>query len=367
MAITAHQIKTFARDCGFELAGVAPASPPSDFVRFDRWRRNGMAGDMNYLTDQRGDMRSDPRTLLPSVQSIVCVGKLYNNPGQSAPAGDSSYGRISRYAVGEDYHVTMRAGLKALQARIAEAHGEPLEARVCVDTAPLLERSLARQAGLGWIGKNTCLINQAEGSWFFLGEILLSVPIAPDAPPPDRCGTCRRCIDACPTGAIVPDHAASLNGGSQIDARLCISYLTIEHRGNLPDGMAQATGNHLFGCDICQEVCPWNRDAKITDDPAFQPRELSLSLLTMAEYSSDDFARTFRNSPVWRARYSGFLRNVAAALGNAGQPEARAPLERLAASDDPTVSSAAQEALARLGFEDPTMQEQRIDVLSCAK
>lgn len=345
MSISAHQIKSLARDCGFELAGIAPVRTEPDFGRFDRWRNDGLAGEMTYLTDRRGDLRQDARALLPSARSIVCVGKRYNTDGppngfETAPGE----GRISRYALGDDYHVTMRASLKELAGRIAAEHGEPMEARCCVDTAPLLERSLAREAGLGWIGKNTCLINQAEGSWFFLGEVLLSIPIAPDTPPPDRCGTCRRCIDACPTAAILPDA----EGGSRIDSRLCISYLTIEHRGDLPEGMAAATGNHLFGCDICQEVCPWNRDAAITTDPAFQPHAVATSLAELAAYSAEDFARSFRATPVWRARYPGFLRNVATAMGNSGQAELQAPLQQLAELDDPVIAAAARAALERL-------------------
>ncbi len=304
-----------------------------------------MAGGMSYLTDGRGDMRSDPSSLLADVQSIICVGKLYNAPSDTLANADPSRGAISRYAQGEDYHEVLRAGLKALVAKIAELHGEPFGSRVCVDTAPLLERSLARAAGLGWIGRNTCLINQNSGSWFFLGELLLSIPLAPDTPPPDRCGTCRRCIDACPTHALIPSD----QGGSFLDARLCISYLTIEHRGDLPSGMSGATGSHLFGCDICQEVCPWNRRAPITEDPAFQSKIPTTSLVDLAAFNADDFAHTFRRSPVWRAKYSGFLRNVAVAMGNSGEEEMREPLKKLAESADPSIAAAARHALEQLG------------------
>ncbi len=304
-----------------------------------------MAGGMAYLTDHRGEMRSDPSSLLPHVQSIICVGKLYNAPSDRVKNADPVHGTISRYAQGEDYHEVLRGGLKALVAKIAAVHGEPFGSRVCVDTAPLLERSLARAAGLGWIGRNTCLINQSSGSWFFLGELLLTIPLAPDTPPPDRCGTCRRCIDACPTNALIPTD----KGGSFLDARLCISYLTIEHRGDLPPGMSDATGSHLFGCDICQEVCPWNRRAPITEDPAFQSKIPTTSLVDLAAYSDDDFAHTFRRSPVWRTKYSGFLRNVAVAMGNSGEEGMREPLQILAESTDPQIASAARHALERFG------------------
>lgn len=359
MAISEAQIKTLAAQCGFELAGIASADPPVDQARFDQWRQAGMAGEMFYLTDHRGDMRGDPQSLLPGVQSIVCVGKLYNTPIHTATV-DPLHGTISRYAHGDDYHQVLRAGLKALQAKIAEVHGEQFESRICVDTAPLLERSLARGAGLGWIGRNTCLINQQSGSWFFLGELLLTIPLAPDTPPPDRCGTCRRCIDACPTAALIPTE----QGGSFLDARLCISYLTIEHRGDLPAAMAEATGNHLFGCDICQEVCPWNRRAPLTAAQAFQSQVQTTSLVDLAAYNADDFAHTFRRSPIWRTKYSGFLRNVAAAMGNSGQAEMQEPLQKLADSEDPCIASAARHALGKLGVSQPVCAESEQEACS---
>ncbi|MGH9621286.1 MAG: tRNA epoxyqueuosine(34) reductase QueG, partial [Bryobacteraceae bacterium] len=319
MPITAEQVKQFARECGFELAGVAPAVPAEDFERFEDWRQAGMAGEMAYLTDHRGDLRADPRNLLPEAKSIVCVGKLYNtNHPYSTELNDLSRGWISRYAWGaEDYHDVLRRALEQLAGKIAAACDQPLCWKICVDTAPLLERSYARAAGLGWIGKNTCLINQQQGSWFFLGELLLSLPLAPDTPPPDRCGTCTRCIDACPTQALVPDdHGRFRPGRFRLDARLCISYLTIEKRGPIPDELHSAMGNHVFGCDICQDVCPWNRQAADSEEPAFQPKAFAPPLDSLAAQSEAEFRQLFRRSPVWRAKYAGFLRNVAIALGN---------------------------------------------------
>jgi len=302
-----------ARACGFELAGVAEALPSEDFARFAQWQSAGYAAEMQYLTDQRGDLRADPRALLASARSILCVGKLYQTAHPlSIEQIDNTRGWISRYAWGQDYHEVMRTGLERLLAMIRAAHGEPFEAKICVDTAPLLERSYARTAGLGWIGKNTCLINERQGSWFFLGEILLSIPLSADMPPPDRCGTCRRCIDACPTQAIVQNEKQ----GWTLDARLCISYMTIEKRGEFSAEEEQAVGNHLFGCDICQDVCPWNKRAPATEDPAFAPRYVAPKLEEMAALSKEDFQRMFRKSPVWRTKYEGFLRNVAAALKN---------------------------------------------------
>jgi len=293
--------------------------PHEDFERFETWRQQGMAGEMQYLTDRRGDMRADPRQLLPDAQSIVCVGKLYNTPyPYSSEFQEPQRGWISRYAWGAaDYHDVVRQGLRRLAEKIAQICDEPFSWKICVDTAPLLERSYARAAGLGWIGKNTCLINQQQGSWFFLGELLLSLPLAPDMPPPNRCGTCTRCIDACPTAALVPDG----QGWFRLDARKCISYLTIEKRGAIPEAQHQQMGNHIFGCDICQDVCPWNRRAPYTQDAAFQPLFFAPELDSLAELSEQEFREKFRNTPVWRATYPGLIRNVAIARSNCETPQ----------------------------------------------
>ncbi len=346
MAISSEQIKALAAECGFELAGITAAVPHEDFARFDNWRRDGHAGEMGYLTDRRGDLREDPRHLLPSAQSIVCVGKLYNTGSpRSIDLRDDRRGWISRYAWGSDYHQVMRDGLGCLAERIEHVHGAKIEARICVDTAPLLERSYARAAGLGWIGRNTCLINQAQGSWFFLGELLLAIPLTPDTPAPDRCGTCRRCIDACPTDAIVLD---SDGRDWQVNARLCISYLTIEKRGPVPEDLQAQLGNHVFGCDICQDVCPWNGRAPNTGDPSFTAQEFAPGLESLAGLTEDEFRILFRQSPVWRAKYSGFLRNVASAMGNSDSPAFREPLRKLSLHPDRTIADAAAAALRRI-------------------
>jgi epoxyqueuosine reductase len=243
-----------AAECGFELAGVAPALPLSDYARYAEWVRRGYAGEMRYLTDRRNPLRADPRNLLAAARSILVLGMLYNTPHPPAR-------RISRYAWGEDYHAILRAALERLRDRLLALWG-PFESKVCVDTAPLLEKAYAREAGLGWIGKNTCLIHEPAGSWYFLGELLVSVEVEPDTPPPDRCGSCRRCIDACPTQALEP---------YLLDARRCISYLTIEHRGEIAPELRGRMGEWIYGCDICQDVCPWNQRAPVTAAPAFQP------------------------------------------------------------------------------------------------
>lgn len=326
-----------AQRAGFALSGVAPATSVEDYPLYQQWVDEGMAGPMDYLSDHRAALRADPRSLLPSARSVLCVGRLYNTPGPAAHP-------IARYAWGAgDYHDVMR---RALQAMVDELLGlwGPFEYKICVDTAPLLERSLARQAGLGWIGHNTCLINQPAGSWFFLGEVLTSLELAPNTPPPGRCGTCRRCIDACPTQALVPDGP----GRWRLDARACISTWTIEQRGVLPEEHRSASGAHLFGCDICQEVCPWNRRAPHTTETAFQPLDLDPDLAEMAAITPEEFRARFRRTPLWRTKYVGLLRNVATVLGNSGDRRYLIPLQHLAEHEDETVRTHARWAIRRL-------------------
>lgn len=341
--MTAETVRALARECGFELAGVAAAEPVADAARYRQWVTAGYAGDMRYLTGHRAAVREDPRNLLASARSIICVGKLYQTQWPlSTQFDEEARGWISRYAWGDDYHDILRRGLERLAATLRERAGD-FECKICVDTAPLLERSYARLAGLGWIGKNTCLINQQGGSWFFLGELLVSLAIAPGAPPPGRCGACTRCIEACPTAAIVPSGA-----GYTVDSRLCISYFTIEQRGSIPEAQRGGMGAHIFGCDICQDVCPWNRRAPLTADEAFAPRHFAPPLDKLAGLTEEEFRAMFRGTPVTRARYAGFLRNVAIAMGNQARPEFRAPLERLAAWEDPVVAEHARWALQRV-------------------
>ncbi len=299
--LTPDQVKALARECGFELVGIAQAGAAADFDRYATWAADGHAGEMRYLTDQRAEVRRDVRKLLPSARSVICVGKLYNT---SDPPTDSA--RISRYAWGSaDYHDILRTGLEALIERL-QAHAS-FEHKICVDTAPLLERSLAREAGLGWIGKNTCVINEPQGSWFFLGELITSLDLAPDAPPKERCGTCTACIDACPTQALIPKGT-----GWTLDARRCISYLTIELRGPIPEEFHAGIGDNVFGCDICQDVCPWNRKAPVTAEPGFQPQPIPLA--DLASMTPEAFRNRFRNTPVARTKLAGIQRNAAIAL-----------------------------------------------------
>jgi epoxyqueuosine reductase len=237
----------------------------------------------------------------------------------------------------------MKAGLEQLATRLQEICG-PFEYRCFVDTAPLLERTYARLAGLGWIGRNTCLINQELGSWLFLGEIVTSLSLEPESPPPDRCGTCMRCIEACPTQALVPGGLRTV-----LDSRRCISYYTIEHRGSIPESVREGLGDWIFGCDICQDVCPWNNQAAETQDPAFASAIRGASLDELAQLTPEEFRSLFRHTPVWRTKYSGFLRNVAIAMGNSCDERYAPVLTRLADSGDQVVADHAAWALMKLG------------------
>lgn len=352
-AITSETVKRLARECGFELAGVAPvAAPEEDFARFERWIGGGMAGKMGYLTDRRAEMRRETGSMLPSARSVICVGKLYNpapfnqNPHDPAPTATGvGQGVISRYAVTRDYHEVLSEGLLRLAEKLLAL--TTFDYKICVDTAPLLERSYARQAGLGWIGRNTCLINEPLGSWFLLGELITSMELAPDSPPPDRCGTCTRCIDACPTRAIVPsipcENAQGPPKEFTLDARRCISYLNIELKGDIPQEYRAAMGNHVFGCDICQEVCPWNARAPVTADPELVPLlNAAPPLEELARLSEDEFRERYGNTPVTRSKYDGFMRNVAVAMGASGDRQFYEPLERLAKHSSPLVAAHAQ-------------------------
>jgi epoxyqueuosine reductase len=345
--INSELVKQWAVECGFELAGVARAEPLREADYYLAWIAQGMAGEMSYLTDRRAHLRTDVRSLLPSARSVICVGKLYNGPEPYSTQFDpEELGWISRYAWGEDYHVVLRSGLKQLAGNLCAAAGR-FEWKICVDTAPLLERAYAQRAGLGWIGKNTCLINQQMGSWFFLGELLVSLELEPALPPPDRCGSCTRCIDACPTEALVPTGFGE-RPPYALDSRRCISYVTIELRGSIPEDMRASVGKNVFGCDICQDVCPWNRKAPVTVEPVFSPRHFAPPLGRLAALSEQEFMEMFRQTPVARAKYQGFLRNVAVAMGRTGLEEFRAPLEKLAHAEDPTVSEHARWGLKQL-------------------
>jgi epoxyqueuosine reductase len=317
--LTADLVRRLARECGFELAGIASAVPLAEAAWYREWVGLGYAGEMHYLAGDRADVRSDPRRLLPTAKSILCLGKLYNGPEPYSTAfAEPGRAWISRYAWGQDYHRVLRKALKRLVARLRETCTRPFDWKACVDTAPLLERAYARRAGLGWIGKNSCLINQGMGSWFFLAELLVSLEIEPDRPPPDSCGSCIRCVDACPTGAIIPTGRQE-GPGYTVDSNRCVSYLTIELRGDIPAGLQPGLGRHVFGCDICQDVCPWNRKAPVTNEPAFRAVHFAPPLDALEGLDRDNFRRLFGGTAIVRTGPGGLQRNVAVALGNQGR------------------------------------------------
>jgi epoxyqueuosine reductase len=338
------RLKERARALGFELAGIAPATAADGFDRLREWLDRGYAGEMAYL-HHHAAARRHPAAVLPEVRSVVMLGLNYAPPpDHSALSTQHSalFGKVARYARGADYHDVLWAKLDQLLAWVKE-QAPGCTGRGVVDTAPLLERDFARRAGLGWFGKNTMLLNKRLGSYFFLAALLLDVGLTPDAPhTAEHCGTCTACLDACPTGAFPRP--------GQLDARRCISYLTIELRGPIPEELRAPTGDWLFGCDICQEVCPWNRKAPPGMEPALQARpELEkLDCVELLGLSDEEFRRRFRGTALMRAKRRGLLRNAAVVLGNTGGSEAVPALERALADPEPLVREAARWALERI-------------------
>ena len=374
-----------ARVIGFDLCGVAPVHGDENHLRelqhLPEWLNRGHAGEMNYLHDPR---RADPALAMDGARSLIVVALNYNSArpystAVEAAATDSDAvprGWISRYAWGDDYHETMWQKLNALVGGMREQWPEPFEARAYADTGPIIERVAAKYAGLGWLAKNTCLINEQIGSWLFLGVIITTLDLEPslasdDSPAPDRCGTCTLCLDACPTQAFTEARV--------LDARRCISYLTIELRTAIPEDLRSAMGNAVIGCDICQDVCPWNRKAPVTTLAAFQPRNLTIvqsgkenietgenesqpaatlfapELEWLASLTQQEFSSVFRGSAVKRAKWRGLVRNACVALGNSKilrnsgtYPRVLALLANLAGGSDQLISEHAQWAISRL-------------------
>jgi len=373
-------IKRRALEAGFDLVGIAPPAARKDSEFLSQWVKKGFGGEMRYLADPR---REDPHRVLPSVKSVISVGLIYNTPHPySTQVGGPSEGErnsaappaatrevrprawISRYAWGRDYHDVLRGKLEQLRAT-GEELAPGVETRVYVDTGPILERAFARLSGVGWMGKNTCLINERKGSWFFLGVILTNLELELDLPAPDRCGTCTLCLEACPTGALVEPYV--------MDASRCIAYFNIELKGSIPEQFRAAMGSNLFGCDICQDVCPWNspQRAAVSSLPEFQPlslpqatsrepvsgaetgieNEASLfdpSLQALAAFTEEDFRRLFARSPLKRAKYIGWLRNLCVVMGNSVDCQFTPWLESAAGRSDPVVREHAAWALHRL-------------------
>ncbi|MGV3721156.1 MAG: tRNA epoxyqueuosine(34) reductase QueG [Actinomycetota bacterium] len=332
-----------ARRMGCDLAGIAAAGPAETRRHYFDWIAAGHAGEMAYLS-RDPERRSDPQVVWPETASILVVGVNYR-PSTSDPEADVDprRGRIASYALGADYHDVIKGKLHAIRAWVERRTGGEVEGRCYVDTGPVLERDLAARAGLGWFGKNTCILNRSQGSYFFLGALMLNVELPPDGAASAHCGTCTRCLDVCPTGAFLSPHV--------MDARRCISYLTIELRGPIPRELRPLVGNWIFGCDLCQEVCPWNRKSAHATEPRFTPRAnlRSPELIPLLELTQDGYNAMFRKSAVKRAKLSGFLRNVCVALGNSGDSAAIEPLIRTLRHDEPLVRGHAAWALGRLG------------------
>jgi epoxyqueuosine reductase len=340
-----------ARNAGFELVGVAPVEDAAELEYFPRWIADGHAGEMKYLEarDEQGRLkRASLAHAAPWARSVVVCALNYNTAQPySTQVTDASRGWISRYAWSrQDYHDVVMVRLRRVEAAVrAACGGDEVMTRCYVDTGPIVERVVAKYSGIGWIGKNTCILNQKLGSWLFLGVILTSFDLAPDLPAPDRCGTCTRCIDACPTHAFVAPY--------QLDANKCISYLTIEKRGAIAedDDLRSGMGRHVFGCDICQDVCPWNRKAPATKADELQAREelVNPALEWLAEISAEEFGQTFRGSPVRRAKRAGLRRNAIIAMGNSGERRFLPLLKKLASDEDDVVAESAAWARRKLG------------------
>lgn len=324
----------FARDLGFDLCRIASATAPRHAAEFREWLNDGAAGEMHWM-ERGAEKRCDPQEVLPGVRSIVVVALNYWQGERPHIAGG---GRIARYAWGDDYHDTMLKKLQRLAAFLGELGGRQ---KCYVDTGPLLERDHAAAAGIGWHGKSTMLLDEKLGTWFFLGEILTTLELAPDPPRTARCGSCTRCITACPTGAITAPH--------RLDARRCISYLTIELKGPIPVEMRRLIGDRIYGCDDCLEACPWNRFASVSREAAFAARPaLTMKLRDYLALDEPKFRELFRGSPIQRIKRRGFLRNVCVALGNVGDQKDLTALRRAACDPEPLIAEHALWAIAQI-------------------
>jgi epoxyqueuosine reductase len=336
-------VRDHARELGFARVAIGPATPPEHGQAFERWLDAGHAGSMDYLHETRAE-RLDPALLLRGVHSVIAVALSY----AGAEDDDPSWAPVARYARGADYHDVMRPRLQALATFVRAAAGPGTQTRVTVDNSAALERDLAARAGLGWIGKNTNLLDPGLGSYFLIGLVFTTASIEADGPVPDRCGVCTACLDACPTRAFVAPYV--------LDARRCISYLTIEYRGEIPELHRDGLAGWVFGCDVCQEVCPWNRKAAASRAPELAPSESFPALSELLELDEAGFRSRFKRSPLWRAKRSGLLRNAALAIAGSGRPDATAALQCATTDADEIVRGAATWALHRAGNSPPVAE-----------
>ena len=341
------QVKEYARELGFDLVGIASAAHFSEDrdVALDRLREGLMDG-LPWYTESRVERGCDPEALLPGARSIIAVGMSYltledegDEPGPQ--------GKVARYSWGDDYHSVLKERLKALVEGLSQRLSTSIQARWYVDDGPMLDRAVAQRAGTGWFGKNTNTLTSSHGSWVFLGQVITNLELEPDPPLKKTCGSCVRCIDACPTGAIVAPYV--------IDNSLCISYLTIENRGTIPRRLRPLMYDWVFGCDICQDVCPVNIKAAYTVEQAFQKKRFAtLDLVALLELTEGEFRERFRGSPIKRAKRTGLQRNACVALGNAADPAAVPALVRALGEGEPIVRGHAAWALGRLGGPEAT-------------
>jgi epoxyqueuosine reductase len=308
--LTALAVKQKAVDLGFDLCGIAPAANHPELKFFSEWLARGYAGEMGYLA-RSADQRADVRAVVPSARTVIVTATVYNTDRPySTECADSGRAQIARYAWGEDYHDVIGRRLQQLLAWMRDTTTEPFDARAYVDTGPVQERVYAQYAGLGWIGKNTCVINPERGSWIFLSEIICSLPLDVDAPAFDQCGTCTLCLEACPTQALTAPGV--------LDSTRCISYLTIELKGQIPPALQPAIGSHIYGCDICQEVCPWNATPFVSNDPSWQPRRAwdAVDVRELSDRTDEELRASLRGSSMRRAKVAGLRRNIGVALDN---------------------------------------------------
>ncbi len=338
--MTSDELKEHASMLGFDDLRIAPASP-DHWDQYRDWIAQGHHGGMKYLANRAEERRSPTISDQPA-RSIIVVAKRYlTNPIKSPPNPFTAI--VSRYAVGDDYHDVMGESLKQLTAYIDQQTGGSYKSRWCVDSSPVMEKDFAAQSGIGWYGKQSNIINSHLGAWFFLGAIITTLELVPDHPIPNRCGTCIKCIEACPTKAIIQPYV--------VDARRCISYLTIENKGPIPVEFRRAMGQRVYGCDDCLAVCPWNRFAQPTDEPGFQPREIlrTPNLIQLMKLADDEFRTIFKGSPIKRTKRRGLLRNAAIALGNTHDPGAIPVLLEALRDHEPLIRGHAAWALGEIG------------------